>query len=572
MQLVRRSVFGLGLAAATAPLAQAAQAMPEATPVFSILSPGAGGRDYAPALMALRAYAAAELKAIGMPGMTLSVADDQGFAASLTLGYADLDLREPVKPTHLFQIGSISKAFASLCLFTFAEEGKLDLDAPLSRYLPEAALPPEPITVAQVMSHSAGLADGAPIFPHSPDGKLWCGFAPGSKFSYSNTGYELLGQLIARLGGAPHPEVIRARVLKPLGLGAMLAAIKDADRGRFANSYSPFRSTWPNLTGAALAAGPWTQMDEAAGSLSATAETMSLYVRFLMRLGRGDGAPLFGPALAKRFATAAIDCDVFGPRSRYGYGLGTVLIDDKPAYHHTGGMITFTSSFHVDAQAGVGCFASVNASLGDYRPRHTTAYALQLLRAVKAGAPLPPAPDPLISQRIDHPEVYAGRYVGPAGEVLLVRPHGAALDLAAGDATGRLEPAGRNTLMTSHPSYAAHLLTFDRTGEAPATALWWGEILFRRDGAGPAATPAPARLASLAGHYLNNDPWTGDATVFARGDGLVMEGRGALTQRDGGYWALKDDPGGVERFWFEGLLNGRPQRLNASGAGMMRLS
>ena len=570
MQLVRRSVFGLGLAAAAAPIAQAAT-LPAISSDIVVLSPGAGGRDYAPALAALRAYAAAELEAIGLPGMTLSVADDQGFAASMTFGYADLDLRQPVKPAHLFQIGSISKAFASLCLFTFAQEGKLDLDAPLGRYLPEAALPPEPITVAQVMSHSAGLADGAPVFPRAPDGRLWCGFAPGSKFSYSNTGYALLGHLIARLGGAPHPEVIRARVLKPLGLDAMLTSIQDPDRARFANSYSPFRPTWPALTGAPLAAGPWTQMDEAAGSLSATAGTMSRYLGFLMRLGRGDGAPLFGPALARRFATAAIDCDVFGPRSRYGYGLGTVLIDDQPAYHHTGGMITFTSSFHVEAQAGVGCFASVNASLGDYRPRHTTAYALQLLRAVRAGAPLPAAPDPLISQRIDKPERYAGRYVGPSGETLEVRPHGGALDLVAGEATGRLEPAARDALMTSHPAYAAHLLTFSRAGDAPATSLWWGETLFRRDGAGPAATPSPAPLAGLAGHYLSNDPWTGDATVFARRDALVLEGRGALTRREGGHWALKDDPGGVERFWFEGQLNGRPQRLNLSGSDMIRL-
>ncbi len=572
MYLARRSVVGFGLAtAAAAPMARAASALPAVSTDVVVLSPGAGRRDYAPAIAALRAYAASELKSIGLPGMTLSVADDQGFAASMTFGYADLDLREPVRRSQLFQIGSISKAFASLCLFTFAQEGKLDLDAPLSRYLPEAALPAEPITVAQVMSHSAGLPDGAPVFPRSPGGRLWSGFAPGSKFSYSNTGYELLGHLIARLGGAPHPEVIRARVLKPLGLDAMLTSIQDPDRPRFANSYSPLRPTWPALTGAPLAAGPWTQMDEAAGSLSATADTMTRYLGFLMRLGRGDGAPLFGPALARRFATAAIDCDVFGPKSRYGYGLGTVLIDDSPAYHHTGGMITFTSSFHVDAKAGVGCFASVNASLGDYRPRHTTAYALQLLRAVKAGTPLPPAPDPLVSQRIEHAELYAGRYVGPTGEVVQVRRNGGVLDLAAGDATGRLEPAGRDTLMTSHPDYAAHLLTFERQGEAPASGVWWGEALFLRDGVGQRA-PTPAALAALAGHYLSNDPWTGDATVFARGESLVLEGRGALTPRDGGYWAVKDDAGGVERFWFEGLLNDRPQRLNVSGADMLRLS
>lgn len=567
MELARRSVVGLGLAAVAAPAAAAV-----ATPDAVVLSAGRSGRDYGPALSALRAYAAAELTAIGLPGMTLSVADDQGFVALMTLGYSDIDRREPVQRGQLFQIGSISKAFASLCLFTFAEDGRLDLDAPLARYLPDAALPPEPITVAQVMNHAAGLADGAPVFPRNPGGVLWCGFPPGSKFSYSNTGYELLGHLIARLGGAPHPEVIRARVLKPLGLDAMLTTIEDRDRPRFANSYSPLRTSWPALTGAPLASGPWTQMDEAAGSLSATGQTMSVYLAFLMRLGRGDAAPLFGPALARRFAAAAVDGDVFGPGSRYGYGLGTVQIDGQPTYHHTGGMMTFSSSLHVDAAAGLGCFASVNARLGDYRPRHTTAYALQLLRAVRAGAPLPPAPDPLILQRIDHPERYVGRYVSAAGETLAVRPHGATLDLLAGDATGRLEPAGPGALMTSHPAYAPFLLTFAPTGAGPAGGLWWGETWFARDGAGAAPAPSPAALVRLAGHYLSNDPWTGDATVFARGAELVLEGRGPLTLRDGGYWALKNDPGGVERLWFEAPLNGRMQRLNVSGSDMIRLS
>ncbi len=567
MNLGRRSVLSL---APSALLASAAWAGSQSLPSsLSPMAPGKRGDAYAPALAALRAYALTELQAIGLPGMTLTVVDDEGFAASMTFGYADLDLKTPVTSAHLFQIGSISKAFASLCLFTFAEEGKLDLDAPLARYLPEAALPAEAITVAQVMNHCAGLPGDAPMFPRSPDGKLWCGFTPGSKFSYSNTGYSLLGQLIDRLGGAPHPEVIRARVLRPLGLDAMLSVIEDRDRPRYPNSYSALRPTYPTLTRSPLASGPWTQLDSAAGSLAGTAETMSRYIRFLIRLGRGDGAPLFGPALAKRFVTPAIDADEFGPKARYGYGIATVLVGDRPYLHHTGGMLTFTSSFHVDVEAGVACFASVNASLGDYRPRHTTAYAVQLLRAAKQGQPLPAAPDPLVRQAIKTPEVFVGSYMDGSGRALRIERRGAGLALVTEGGAGRLEPAGASSLMTDHPAYAAHLLDFETAAGAPARALWWGEQTFGRGGAAPTPRPAPA-LTKLAGHYVNNDLWVGDARTLVRGDKLVLEGRGELTQRPGGYWATTDDEGGIERFWFEAPLNGKPQRLNLSGADLIR--
>ena len=567
MKLARRSVLGL---APSVLLASAAAAGAEPLPSSaSVAATGPRGEAYAAALTALRGYALAELQAIGLPGMTLSVVDDAGFAAHTTFGYADLDLKTPVTAGHVFQIGSISKAFATLCLFTFAEEGRLDLDAPLARYLPEAALPAEPITVAQVMNHCAGLADGAPIFPRSPGGRLWCGAVPGAKFSYSNTGYTLLGMLIERLAGAPHPEAIRKRVLAPLGLEGVFGVIEDRERHRYPNSYSSFRPTWPTLTRSPLASGPWTQIDGAAGSLSATAATMGGYLRFLIRLGRGDGAPLFGPALAKRFVTPAIDADAFGPDARYGYGLATTPVGGQPCLHHTGGMQTFTSSFHVDVAAGVACFASVNASLGEYRPRRTTAFAIQLLRAAKAAQPLPPAPDPLAGQAIKTPEVFLGDYDDGSNRPLRIVRQGSGLVLVAEGVSGRLEPAGATSLVTDHPLYAAHPLDFEPAPGAPATSLWWGERWFGRSGGGSRPTPSAA-LARLAGHFVSNDPWVGDARILVRGDTLVLEGRGPLTERPGGYWALADDAGGIERLWFEAPLNGQPQRLVASGSDLIR--
>lgn len=99
-------------------------------------------RDYGEALERLRDYAAAELDAVGLPGMTISVVDAQGFAASLSVGWSDVDKRVAVNPDQLFQIGSISKSISGLWLHAAQDKGLIDLNAPVSRILPACRCPP----------------------------------------------------------------------------------------------------------------------------------------------------------------------------------------------------------------------------------------------------------------------------------------------------------------------------------------------------------------------------------------------------------------------------------------------
>jgi CubicO group peptidase (beta-lactamase class C family) len=535
---------------------------------FVVRSAGAG-HDYAPALEALRAYARAELAAYGLPGMTLSVTDLDGFVAVLPLGWADVDRRIPVGPQHLFQIGSISKSFVALTVLALADQGKLDIDAPLARYLPDAALPPEPITVAQLLSHTSGLPDGAAFFPRVPDGRLWCGYAPGSRFSYSNTGYGLLGRLIERVTGQPHQHAVRRLVRAPLGLDSLAGTISRENRSQFAVGYWPWdRVAAASLPGARQEFASWDEEDTPAGSLGGAAEPMAAYVRALLRLARGQGAPVLSDAAARRFATPVTTAGDFGPDARYACGVAVVPIDGTPCLHHTGGMMSFSSSFHADPAAGVGAFASVNGRNENYRPRLTTAYAVRLLRAVRAGAPLPAPPDPLGPYRIKDPAPFLGTFTdGAASFALATGPDG--LRLEGFGATARVVPSGPDRLVTDHPALSRFGL--DAVRQNGLIAGWWhGERLFNRDGAAPQPTPADA-LRPLAGAYLNRDPWVGGATVLVRGDTLWAEGVGRLIDH-GGWWSAAKDPGGVERLRFEGVLNGQAQRLNVSGDDLLRIT
>lgn len=575
MALTRRGALTAGLAAGATSGALMAAAGPLPAPAFRVAAPGAGTRDYTAALEALRAYALSELTQIGLPGMTICVTDADGFTAVVPLGWADVEQRIPLSADASFQIGSISKSFIALTCLALADQGKLDLDAPLRRYLPDAALPDEPITVLQVLGHVSGLPDGAPTFPRVPGGRLWCGFIPGARFSYSNTGYELLGRAIERVTGRTHWAAVGALVRDKLGLSGMAATLNEANRSRFAVGYWPWDRTAPALPGARLESAYFTEEDTPAGCIGASAPQMAIYLRALMRIAAGHGGPLFSDAAAARFvAPIAQKAPAFGPGAKYAMGVGLQPVDGAMCLHHTGGMMSFASSFHADPAAGVGAFASVNCMFDDelYRPRQVTRYAVELMRAVKAGASPPPPPDPLAPWRPKTAAGLLGAYSGAAGTFTLATGSDGQSLLMFGDGVnGEVVPRGDNSLTAAYrdPGRGNIVLDIERKDGA-VVGLWRGGDYFQRPATPAAPAPAPA-LASYAGAYLNRDPWVGSAEVAVRGDHLALVGQGRLVDR-GGWWSLTDDPGGIERLRFDGVLDGRAMRLNVSGHDLERLT
>jgi CubicO group peptidase (beta-lactamase class C family) len=566
----RRDMLGWMGAGGAAVIAGAGQAAVPPRPANLVIRQrsSVSGRDYRAALAKLRDYATAELDAVGQKGMTLAIADGDGFAATLSVGWADAEARIPVRPDHRFEIGSISKSITGLCLHSLADEGKIDLGAPISRYVDAPSLPEVPMTLAQLLNHAGGLPHDAPLFPDAPHGRLWSGFEPGSRFSYSNIGYALLGHAIQRVTGRPHPEVIAERVLRPLGMTDAAAHLMAADRARFATGYVPFIEDRPILLRPRMIPGPFDESDHASGAVGATSEAMLAYVRFVIGLGRGRGGPLFSDARAKALLAADLENDEFGPHSRYASGFATVQIDGRPALHHTGGMILFTSSFHVDPKAGVGCFASVNGRIGPYRPRKTTAYAVQLMRAVREGRPLPDAPDPRAYRKVGEPRPWLGRWYGPEGAALELLPDPMGLKLAANGSVGRVETGGAKSIVTDHPAYSPYGLQLD--AEAPVgTSLWWGARRFGRDPNPPQPKPAAALLA-YAGTYTDGAAYS-RATILVRGDSLYTQDGGRLVRRAGGHWTPAEDEGGVTRLWFDKKVGDRAAVLSFCGAPLNRI-
>ncbi|MEU7479097.1 serine hydrolase domain-containing protein [Lentzea sp. NPDC042327] len=181
-------------------------------------------------------------------------------------GKAELDRNRPVPENGRFRIGSITKTFVSTVLLQLAGEGKLDLDAPVVRYLPGSI--DTRITVRQVLQHTSGLYDYTSALPLDPDGfeqiryKHWSpqemlkistdrplDFEPGTQWSYSNTNYVVAGLLVEKITGRPYEKAVEQRILKPLRLADTEVPGDDLDiRGPHAHGYSTVKGKPTDVT------------------------------------------------------------------------------------------------------------------------------------------------------------------------------------------------------------------------------------------------------------------------------------------------------------------------------------
>lgn len=537
----------------------------------AVMTRGQGRTDYGPALDRLSRYAELHISTFGLPGMTLAVADGEGFRATITAGFADLEARTPVGPDQLFQIGSISKSFTALGVLKLADENKIDLDAVVADLLPEAPLPKSPrFTVRHLLNHTSGLPDDAPLFPRGTDG-LWCGFEPGSRMSYSNLGFGILGLLIERATGRRYAETVRAHVLQPLGMSATRPLIHDGDRMLYATGYSPYWRDRPYLRRDRISDGPWTPFSEAAGSVASTPGDMACYIGFLIEAGQGRGAPVLSDEGAKRFSTPTTATSEFGPDGRYASGIAVVPLNGRQVLHHTGGMLTFSSSIHVDPEAGVGAFASTNARVSpDYRPRLLTACACTLMAAARAGQPLPAAPElprPAPAQPAD---ITREPLVSATGETIALDAVDGAMVLRWNGQAIELERSGPDAYLVRHSRFAVLPLKLNRR-DGRVVSAWWGPELFAADAAERTPPPVPEALQTLTGRYDNDAPWSPGVTrIVARADGLSIDGVTPLVQLPDGSWRIGLAEGSPERLRFDAVLNGRAQRLNFSGVDLVR--
>ena len=170
----------------------------------------------------------------GEPGCTVGVVEDGELTHAQAFGLADLERAKPLDTHSTFNLASVSKQFTAFAILLLQQDGKLKLDDPVVRYLPELAASAQGVTLRHLLNHTGGLrdyigiiamegrsgADGATIHEAMqalarqtrPNEK------PGVEYEYSNTGYFLLGVVVARVSGQSLARFSEERIFRPLGM------------------------------------------------------------------------------------------------------------------------------------------------------------------------------------------------------------------------------------------------------------------------------------------------------------------------------------------------------------------
>jgi CubicO group peptidase (beta-lactamase class C family) len=557
MKLNRRHVLGAGATALAATAVSDAGAATRST---------GGTRAHARALSALSRYVEQHRTDWGLPGMTVCVVDRDGYAGFITSGWANRDSRTAVNADHLFQVGSISKVFSALTIASIEQEGKVSRRAKVKDLMPDIRIAGgDDITVQHLLNHTSGLPADPPLFPQ---GGLWSGYAPGSHWSYSNTGYQIAGLIAAEADGRLLGESIEARVLRPLGMTNSVGGIRHGDRARYAQGYEPLYGDRAQLRPGPLGPSPWVDSDNAAGCVSATAGDMALFLRFLLELAEGRGGAVLSDASAASFMADPADAPDWAEGAKYGNGLARITIDDRPFLHHTGGMVSFSSSMHIDPAAGVACFASANVSYGlSYRPRGVSIYACQLMRMVRESTEAPtPAPTRPVIPGMDR---FAGTYTAASGEAFDIRIAGERATMRYNGRDSEMQPVAPIAFACTDPRFAAPGLIFDIDDQGVIRA-WAHEVEFLRDPS-RGYRPAPsAELRALSGIYVNDDRWGGTVAIIARDGKLWLNNAEALVALPDGSWRAGANEWSPERARFDSFVDGRPTRVLLSGSPYVR--
>ena len=212
-----------------------------------------------PAAATVERFITDTMRVLGAPGASICVIREGRILWSRAFGLADVEQSVPATTETRFRIGSVSKSLTSVAIGRLVQDGQLDLDSPVQRYAPSFPEKRYPITVRQVAGHLAGIrhydtgefenqehyatvTEGLAIF--AADSLL---FEPGTQFSYSSYGYNLLGAVIEGASGRSYLEYMRHAVLDPAGMTHTSFEHPDSiipKRGRY---YTRTDSTGPTI-------------------------------------------------------------------------------------------------------------------------------------------------------------------------------------------------------------------------------------------------------------------------------------------------------------------------------------
>lgn len=364
---------------------------------------------------------AAILHRQGLTGATWALVDPAQGVRVGAAGIKDARTEVGLRPDDKVQVGSVTKPLLATGILRLVSTGRLRLDQPVAELLPAIAFDnpwaaTDPPRLRHLLDHSAGLDDArlSQIFTRvpGPDTPLAEAFArdrgvlrvrsrPGTRTSYSNSGYTLLGMVIEAVTGERYETYLDRELLRPLGMrDSSFGYVSQAGPGadpRLAMGHFDDGSAHPTVP----------MYLRPGGQFSTTAADMARFARFLMSDGRIDGAAFVEPALLRGMGRP-LETEAARAGLRVGYAQGLMTRDRHGATGlcHGGSTVGFRAMLCVFPQQQRGFFLAVNA---DNETADYGALDRRLIQALALPAPAP-APAPMRPARLALAE-WEGYYV-----------------------------------------------------------------------------------------------------------------------------------------------------------------
>jgi D-alanyl-D-alanine carboxypeptidase len=277
------------------------------------------------------------------PGAAVVVVKDGRVIFRKGYGMANLELKTPMQPDMVFEIGSITKQFTSTAILMLVEQGKLSLDDDLHKYLPDYPDKGAKISIENLLTHTSGIKSYTDdlkwqgtwrqdltvqqIIDITKDDPLE--FPPGSKWKYDNTGYILLGAIIEKVTGLSYADYVRKNIFEPLGMKHSYYGSNSAVIPGRASGYSRNGGNWVHATYLSMS------QPYAAGALMSSVDDLAIW----------DAAVSAGKLLSKASWDHAFTPYklIDGDDTHYGFGWSIEAYDGHSIVRHNGGIFGYVS-------------------------------------------------------------------------------------------------------------------------------------------------------------------------------------------------------------------------------------
>jgi CubicO group peptidase (beta-lactamase class C family)/D-alanyl-D-alanine dipeptidase len=461
------------------------------------VAPAAG---YAAVAQALEGFVQQQMTDKGIPAVSIALIDDQRIVWARGFGFADKQDSQPASATTVYRVGSVSKLFTGIGVMQQVERGRLNLDAPITQYLPDFT--PNnpfgaPVTLRELLAHRSGLPLEPPVGSYFDSSGVSLEetvaslsstalvYKPGARTKYSSAGIAAAGEIIEQTNGIPFEAYMQRSVLDPAGMHSSAFAETAALAPHLA------KGTMWTYEGRRFPAPTFPFGEVPAVSLYSTVTDLGRFLSALFANGRGPGGQLLQPASLAEMWRPQYDSS--GESVRFGLTFAMSQFEGHRRFGHGGSVYGFGTELTglPDDKLGVVVITTLDGTSAV--ANRIAEFALRAMLANRAGTP---APRPVTDATVSTAEAMHldGWYHAGVRSIFLRAQDGALYaESSRGGERLELKAVGDTLVTDDRLGFGDRLVPLGYALIIDRDTLWRAEV--------PKPDDVPAKWRGLVGEY-----------------------------------------------------------------------